>query len=482
MTGREPRVLLVEDTYALAETYRAYLEPDGMTVEIVASGAETLEFLKSNVPDAIVLDVNLPDVSGLELLRKIKADGLPCEIVVITGQASVNLAVDAMREGAFDFIMKPFSAERLRVTMRNALEHRKLTDTIEELGAEMVRDRFQDFIGRSFAMQTVYRVLQNAAPTNATVFVTGESGTGKELCARALHALSKRADRPFVTINCAAIPHDLLESEIFGHVKGAFTGATSDRKGAALSADGGTLFLDEICEMDLALQSKMLRFLQEKSVQRVGEDTPRPANVRIVCATNRDPLAEVRSGRFREDLYYRLHVVPVELPPLRDRDDDVLLIARHYLKTFSAEDGKAFVDFSPEAEQALLSYDWPGNVRQLENVIRTAVVLNDGRVIERDMLAREVRTADHRPEVGLAAHAADRKADARPAGATAPAAAETGDIKPLDEVIRATIEQAITRCGGSVPRAAAALRVSPSTIYRRMQAWQNDEDTSSVPL
>ncbi len=392
MAGRDPKILLVEDTPTLAETYKAYLEPEGAAVGTAGTGEVAWEAIVNAIPDVIVLDVNLPDINGIDLLRRIKAEGLPIEVVVITGQASVSMAVEAMREGAFDFIMKPFTAERLRVTTRNALERRCLTRRIEVIDEEFARDRFQGFIGGSYAMQTVYRVLQSAAPTNATVFVTGESGTGKELSRSVLHDLSKRAGGPFISLNCAAIPRDLLESEIFGH-SSAFTGAIAERRGAALCADKGTLFLDEVCEMDLSLQSKMLRFLQEKTVRRVGEDIARPADVRIVCATNRDPLKEVEAGRLREDLYYRLHVVPVELPPLRERDDDVLLIARHFLDVYSREDGKVFNEISPAAA-SLSRLFWPGNIRQLQNMIRTAIVLNDGKVLDIDMLPADLRAID----------------------------------------------------------------------------------------
>jgi two-component system repressor protein LuxO len=480
MAEKRPTVLLVEDTYALAETYRAYLDPRELDVHLAATCAEALESIERLSPSVIVIDVNLPDGSGLDLMRRIKERPQPCEVVLVTGMASVNMAVEAMREGAYDFIMKPFTAERLRVTLRNALERLSLASRIEELAAEAETlpdgEGVAGMIGRSRSMRTVYHILSNAAPTNATVFITGESGTGKELCAAAVHELSKRSGGPLITINCAAIPKGMLESEIFGHARGAFTGAVSDRLGAMLSADGGTLFLDEICEMELELQSKMLRVLQEKAVQRVGEDTVRPVDVRIVCATNRDPEAEVAAGRFREDLYYRLHVVPVELPPLREREEDVVLIARHFLQVFAAEDGKRFRGFSPDCEAALLGYDWPGNIRELQNTIRRAVVLNDGEVIERAMLplpraslvTEDALGAPAPPLAGERGGSEDE--GARPA-AGARDGGGSGEIVPLETVIRETIEEAVRVCGGNIPRAAQALQVSPSTVYRRIQAW-----------
>lgn len=484
MSQRQPRVLIVEDSIALAETYAAYLDSNGYEVVLAATGQEALSRIGAGIPDVVVLDVHLPDMDGLDILRRIKAEKMPSEVVVITAQASVKLAVEAMRQGAFDFVMKPFNAERLRVTVRNAVERAKTAAVIDDMQETFGRERFVGFIGNSLAMQPAYRILQSAAPTNATVFVTGESGTGKELCAEALHKLSKRANGPLVTINCAAIPKDMLESEIFGHIKGAYTGATADRKGAALQADGGTLFLDEIGEMDLTLQAKMLRFLQTKQVQRLGEDLPRATDVRIVCATNRDPMAEVAAGRFREDLFYRLHVVPVELPPLRNRDDDVLLIARHFLAQFSAEDGRSFKGFTPEAEQALLAYPWPGNVRQLQNVVRNVVVLNEAERVGIEMLPKEIRVPRGGEAPAASPTAAAVPAAASPATAVADATvAEAGDelIRPLEAVIRQTIETAIARSGGSIPRAAAALEVSPSTIYRRMEAWKADDAVNGRP-
>jgi len=483
------RVLLVEDTLTLAETYRSFLQDHGLDVQVELTGSRALTCLDSFTPDVVVLDINLPDMSGLEVLREIKARSETIETVVITGHASVSVAVEAMREGAFDFVMKPFSAERLCVTVDNALEHRRLEQKIRQFDQVLGKDHFEDIVGQSYAMQTVYRVIENAAPTDATVFIKGESGTGKELCAQALHKFSSRRSGKFVTLNCAAIPRDLLESEIFGHVKGAFTGAVGDRRGAALQADQGTLFLDEICEMELSLQSKLLRFLQEKAVQRVGEDRTTQVDVRIICATNRDPLKEVEEGRFREDLYYRLHVVPLDLPPLRERADDVVLIARKFLASVSSEYGKAFTGFTSEAEHALRAYYWPGNIRQLQNVIRNVVVLNNAELLGVELLPPEIQfraqetpseIKDYPNVTSLpAVPAFEEVAGESVAGGasssneTATDKADAGGILPLDLVIRNAVEAAIEQCDGSVPRAAAALGVSPSTLYRRLQSWEN---------
>ncbi|TCP60261.1 regulatory Fis family protein [Rhodovulum bhavnagarense] len=315
-------------------------------------------------------------------------------------------------------------------------------------------------IGSSWQMQQVFDRITAAARSMATVFITGESGTGKEICAQAVHAASTRATGPFVPLNCAAIPHDLLESEVFGHLKGAFTGAVANKPGAATVANGGTLFLDEICEMDLDLQTKLLRFLQTSTIQPVGASQARKVDVRIVCATNRDPMEEVRRGRFREDLFYRLHVVPIHLPPLRERGEDVIEIARRALVRFSAEEGRSFAAFAPDVEAMFRALPWPGNVRQLLNVVRHAVVLNDGRVVTRDMLPLGLhRDGDRVP----------------PRHGTAEEASRLGidDLvgKSLAEIEQMVIEETIAREGGSVPRAARVLDVSPSTLYRKREAW-----------
>ncbi len=457
-------VLIVEDVATLARTYLSFLagEPAGATA--VSTGAEAMARLEKDPPAVLVLDVNLPDMSGLDILAETRRRALPTEVIIVTSNASINLAIDAMRQGAFDLIVKPFSADRLRVTVRNALERHRLTGALEMIRSELGGDEFCGFIGNSVAMQAVYQVLSSVAPSRASVFVTGESGTGKELCAEAIHKLSKRSSAPFVAVNCAAIPEDLIESELFGHVKGAFTGATSDRQGAALRANGGTLFLDEIGELKPDFQAKLLRFLQSGAVQRVGEDKLHTVDIRIVCATNRDPRTEVAAGRFREDLFYRLYVIPIELPPLREREHDIVLLARRLLGRYSQDEGSGFVGFTSEAEDALLRYSWPGNVRELQNVIRKIVVLGKGPV---------VGIGDLPPEILRPAFQAQAKAGPASVSAAAvelPTSDVTLDIIPLQETIDNTIDTVIARLGGSIPKAAAALKVSPSTIYRRLQA------------
>lgn len=448
-----PTILVVEDSPSLAALYQEYLSGEPWVVELAETGAQALEIIRARPPQAMLLDIRLPDMDGLDILRTVVTEHLPCSVVVMTAHGSINTAVEAMRDGAFDFIVKPFPPERLTVTLRNALEHQRLHRIVATLGDELDRKQYCGFIGGSLPMQAVYRIIDQAARSKATVFVTGESGTGKELCAEAVHMRSPRSNAPFVAINCGAIPKDLMESEIFGHVRGAFTGAVTDREGAASRANGGTLFLDEICEMDLALQTKLLRFIQTGTFQKVGGSRTEQVDVRFVCATNRDPLAEVEAGRFREDLFYRLHVIPLHLPPLRERDDDVIAIASRFLADFTREEGKGFKRFSALSEAVLKAYDWPGNVRQLQNVVRNVVVLNDGDEVVPDMLPPPLNKTVPMPVVA-AAVAAQAVAVAPPPTAQSALAQDESQIRPLWQVEKETIERAIDLCDGNIPKAA----------------------------
>lgn len=461
MAKNSANILLVEDSVTLGETYKEYLRSLPVTVRHVTTGTEALAELVEHTPDLVLLDLKLPDMEGGKILKVMSRQSQASKVVVITAHGSVANAVEAMREGASDFLVKPFDASRLRVIVSNALERQKVIQAAKSTSADFDRDRFGPFIGQSLAMQTVYRMVEGAATTKASVFVIGESGTGKELCAETIHRLSARRDEPFVALNCAAIPKELMESEIFGHRKGAFTGALEHREGAALRANGGTLFLDEISEMDLALQSKLLRFIQTGTVQKVGEDEARKVDIRFICATNRTPLEEIAAGHFREDLYYRLHVIPIQMPPLRERREDVVLTARYFLQRFSEEEGKKFSDFSEDAVRLLLTFDWPGNVRELENVVQSAIVLNEGDLVDADMLRHSMGGAVVR-----------WKED----GASVAGPEERQEIGPLWQVERVAIENAIAACGGNIQGAAARLEISPSTIYRKIQSWKQREE------
>ncbi|RTZ14096.1 sigma-54-dependent Fis family transcriptional regulator [Vibrio aquaticus] len=450
-------LLMVEDTASVAALYRSYLTPLKIDINIVGTGRDAIDSLNYRTPDLILLDLRLPDMTGMDVLHAVKEKNPDVPVIFMTAHGSIDTAVEAMRHGAQDFLIKPCEADRLRVTVNNALRKaKKLKNDAENAGSQ----GYQGFIGSSQTMQAVYRTIDSAASSKASIFITGESGTGKEVCAEAIHATSQRGDKPFIAINCAAIPKDLIESELFGHVKGAFTGAATDRQGAAELADGGTLFLDELCEMDLELQTKLLRFIQTGTFQKVGSSKMKSVDVRFVCATNRDPWKEVEAGRFREDLYYRLYVIPLHLPPLRERGDDIIEIAYSLLGFMSKEEGKDFIRLAPEVVERFARYEWPGNVRQLQNVLRNVVVLNNGREIHLEMLppplnqpsANEIRvTLPQNDSVSVQ------------------------DIFPLWLTEKNAIEQAIKACDGNIPKAAGYLDVSPSTIYRKLQAWNAKE-------
>lgn len=461
------KLLMVEDSQSLTAIYKAYLQDEPYKLVCVESLGRAHATLDAFAPELVLLDIELPDGNGMDFLEHLMTLPQPPKVVVMTAHGTSDMAVDAIRMGAADFLTKPFDAARLQVTLANAAEQLALGRQVEALAAKR-RDGFGGFIGASSAMQTVYETIEALAPSDATGFIVGESGTGKELAAEAIHQFSNRRDGEFVAINCGAIPGELMESELFGHVKGAFTGASAAREGAAAVADGGTLFLDEICEMDLELQKKLLRFIQTGTFRKVGSNTLETVDVRFVCATNRDPLVEVREGRFREDLFYRLHVVPLRLPPLRERGQDIILIARHFLEQFATAAGKAFTGFSSATEEQLQRYAWPGNVRQLQNVIQQTVVLNEGATVELAMLPEDIRVTQLEADVPIAAEQAPT---------TEPeidSLAARRSIEPLWLVEKRTIEAAIEACDGNINLAAGLLEVAPSTLYRKRQSWADE--------
>ena len=454
-TSPTDTILLIEDTPSLQMIYASALTRAGYEVVTCGTAAEGMaEFRRLRAP-VVLLDLMLPDRTGLEVMQDfLKMEPQTC-ITVITANGSINKAVEMMRAGAHEFLVKPFDEQRLLAAVENArraLVHRAPRTEAAEPAV------LPPFLGRSTPMHGVYDKIRSVARSMATVFITGESGTGKELCAEAVHTTSARARGPFIALNCGAIPVDLLESEVFGHLRGSFTGAISDKQGAAAAADGGTLFLDEICEMDLNLQTKLLRFLQTSTITPVGATRPRKVNVRIICATNRNPLEEVRRGNFREDLYYRLHVVPIHMPPLRMRGEDVIEIAETLVTRMAEEEGHVFHGLDAPVKELFRALPWPGNVRQLINVLRNVVVLNDGPLVTLDMLPPDL----HPVAGGEAA-----------AGTAAPAGASLSDLagRTLAQIERMVIEETLRRHTGSVPRAARELDVSASTIYRKLEAW-----------
>ncbi len=529
MTDAPARVLVVEDTPTQAELARIFLTGMGHEVRLAPAAGPALALARVWRPDAILLDIELPDFNGFELFKQIRAEGIDSEVIVITADGSHRALKEAMRLGAWDYIVKPYNKLALATPLGQALKKRGLERQLARVEEEArPSDRFQGFIGASPAMGAVYQIIRSVAASKASVFITGESGTGKELAAEAVHKSSPRAGREFVALNCGAIPRDLLESEVFGHVRGAFTGASADRVGAAKLADGGTLFLDEIGEMPLEMQVKLLRFVQTGTFSPVGSSRIERVDVRFVCATNRDPMLEVQAGRFREDLYYRLYVVPIELPPLRERGGDVLAIANHFLAQFAKEEKRKFRGFAPDAEAALVAYNWPGNVRQLQNVVRNVVVLHrDGDWVDASMLPPPVvrlgtgaaappplppyvpppprpvaedlaPVPAWEPPAPIAVAVAERTwvpppppppvptyvpapfvpaplaspPVSAPLPPRAPAVPEQTEIVPLAVMERRLILAALRRTNSDVPRAAALLEINPSTVYRKLQMWR----------
>ncbi|TOG27179.1 sigma-54-dependent Fis family transcriptional regulator [Vibrio parahaemolyticus] len=506
-----PRVLLVEDSTSLAILYKQYVKDEPYDIFHVETGRDAIQFIERSKPQLIILDLKLPDMSGEDVLDWINQNDIPTSVIIATAHGSVDLAVNLIQKGAEDFLEKPINADRLKTSVALHLKRAKLEDLVENIQSTFDRHNYHGFIGSSLPMQAVYKTIDAVAPTSASVFIVGESGTGKEVCAEAVHRQSDRRDKPFIAINCGAIPRDLMESEIFGHVKGAFTGATTDRKGAATLAHGGTLFLDELCEMELEMQKKLLRFLQTGTYTPLGGTKEMKVDVRIICATNRDPLTEVEEGRFREDLYYRVHVVPIDMPPLRERGSDIVTLAKHFLTTYAKEDKKKFSNIDTEAQHVIKHYEWPGNVRQLQNIIRNIVVLNNdekvtvahlpAQLTQKKTQARTVtpvHVESSSPSNNLTGHNAPaiqtqpiepaQPVQEVPVQQTQPTVGvETpshslspyfnadGSIRPMWQVEREAIQNAIAYCDGNVLNAAVMLELSPSTVYRKKQAWEADE-------
>lgn len=480
------RVLLVLRSVTETEVYLRALQKVDLEVIVSNNRREALQLLTQWQPSVVVLDLDLSDVKPVDMLTLICHQAPSAAVVAIAGNASLNRAIEAMRVGAYDYLVKPFSTSRLIEAIRGAFPNSRRMRSSDQEGQSLQSTLM---IGSSKQMEVISRVIRMAAVSmSASVFITGESGTGKEICAESIHRFSNRREGPFVAINCSAMPKDLVESELFGHVKGAFTGAASNHCGAVFQANGGTLFLDEICEMDISLQAKLLRFLQNGAVRRVGASTEENVDVRIICATNCNPLVEVHAKRFREDLYYRLHVIPIHLPPLRDRDNDVVEIARALLVRYSIEEKKNFRCLAPCAEAALAAYAWPGNVRQLQNVMRAAVVLNDGEELTATALSipstlpeNQGHVAPPSAEVAEVERALGPQLDSQDtARRNLPDVTANNSIRSLAEVEQEAIEAAIRLCDNNITRAAAALGVSPSTIYRKRLAWAAEERYVSV--
>lgn len=385
-------VLIVDDERNYLLVLEALLSEEGYQV-ITAEGAQSgLEALQDHELDVVITDMKMPGIDGMEFLERIRLQEPDLPVIMMTAFGSVEKAVEAMRKGAFDYILKPFKNEELKVTIRKAIDHSQLVRQNRQFARELQdRYRFGSIIGKSAQMQRIFQLIEKVAPTKATVLVTGASGTGKELIARAIHYNSPRKDQPFISVNCGALPETLLESELFGHEKGAFSGAVSQRKGRFELAHEGTLFLDEISEMSTPLQVKLLRILQEMEFERVGGTQTLKVDVRVVAASNRNLKEEVASGRFRADLFYRLNVVHVFLPPLRERTDDVLLLVNHFLTKYGKDNKQDPISISAEAMKYILDYPWPGNVRELENVIERSIILSNRKEIQVKDLPSDIK-------------------------------------------------------------------------------------------
>ncbi len=370
------RLLIVDDEESIREVLRQLFEYEGHEVREAASGPAALAEVDGEPPDVIFLDVKMREMDGLEALLRLKEKVPDAQVVMISGHGTIDTAIEATRRGAYDFLEKPLDSDRLLVTLRNALKAKGLTQSVARLRSEV--GARHEIVGESEQIRKVLERVERVAPTDARVLITGENGTGKELVARAIHRLSGRADEAFVEVNCAAIPSELIESELFGHVKGSFTGAIEDRTGKFEQADGGTLFLDEVGDMSLPAQAKVLRALQEGTVTRVGGKQSRHVDVRVISATNKDPGEEIEAGRLREDLFYRLNVVPIHLPPLRERRDDIPMLVRHFASLMVSKDGFDVREFTPEALERFKEMEWPGNVRELRNTVERLLILSSG--------------------------------------------------------------------------------------------------------
>jgi len=382
------RILVVDDEEVVLASCRRALGNGERVVETASSGTEALKKIEEAHYDVILLDIKMPDLDGLEVLQRVKESHPDIEVVMVTGLSQVETAVRSMKLGAFDYVPKPFDPDELAVVVDRALEHRRLLqENVSLKSAVGSKYRFENIIGASPRMQEVFRLVAQCAPTNTTVLITGESGTGKELIARAIHYNSLRKDKPIVPVDCMSLSENLLESELFGHVKGAFTGAVVNKRGLLEVAEGGSVFLDEVGNIPLAIQAKLLRVIQEREFKAVGDTRTQSANIRLICATNRDLRTMVAEGSFRDDLFYRINIFPVRVPALRERREDIPALAFHFLKSCSAEIGKTVTRFSDDAMSLLTSHDWPGNVRELENAVHRAVILASGDVVRKAHLA-----------------------------------------------------------------------------------------------
>ena len=449
-------LLIVDDEKNIRSGLELAFEDEGYKVLAASNGKEAWDLVNRNSVDLVITDLRMPEMDGYELLKRISGAYPTLPVIVLTGHGTIETAVETMRDGAIDFFTKPVDIDKLLLVVRKSIaasslaeQNRRLSEEIDKLKKQQGYGRI---IGKSGKISELMQIIGQVAPTRATVLITGESGTGKELVADAIESFSDRHGKPFVKVHCASLSSTLLEDELFGHEKGAFTGAVAQKKGRFELADTGTLFLDEIGEIDAATQVKLLRVLQERQFERVGGEKTITVDVRVICATNRDLMEEVRAGRFREDLYYRLNVVHISVPPLRERKEDIELLSQDFLKTFNSEDGRKIEGFTPQARKALFAYSWPGNVRELRNSIEAAVVLCRGRMIDIDDLPSQIREKNSGSSVTL----------------TLPIT--------LDEAEKRLIEDTITYAGGNKTKAAELLGIGRKTLHRKLAEYSGKDE------
>jgi DNA-binding NtrC family response regulator len=443
-------VLVVDDDQTACRLLQEVLVREGYLVAIAQSGTEALERADGALFDVALLDIRMPDLDGLEVLKAIRRANPEAVVIMMTAFGSIETAIEAIKQGAYDYISKPFRLDEVKLTVRRALEHKRLLGENTRFRRELKgRYRLENIVGRSAPMLEVYKTVARVAASSSTVLIQGESGTGKELIARAIHYNSPRAEHPFVVVDCGALAESLMESELFGHVKGAFTGALANKRGLLEEADGGTCFLDELGHIGPTIQARLLRFLQEREVKRVGGTEPIKLDVRVIAATNRDLEGLVETGTLREDLYYRLSVVPIRLPPLRERADDIPLLAEHFLHRYALQAKKDVSHISREAMALLVAYEWPGNVRELEHAIERAVTLTGNPVLTPDDLPPRLRGRDDR-----------RVEEQRPLS--------------LVELEKAHIRRVLKLAGGNKKRAAELLGIHRRTLYRLAQRYRID--------
>ncbi|HHL39481.1 MAG TPA: sigma-54-dependent Fis family transcriptional regulator [Deltaproteobacteria bacterium] len=463
------RIIVVDDEKSMRDFLEIMLKKEGYEVRTFDSGAAALDHFRTRRADVVITDLKMPGMSGVELLKGLKELDPQVLVIMITAYASVDNAIEAMKSGAYDYFTKPFNVDEIKLLIDKALRYRDLEKENRLLKKDLKeRFGFASMVGTSPRMKDVYSLITSVAPTKTNVFITGESGTGKELAARAIHYESPRRDKPFVAVNCGAIPENLLESELFGHQKGAFTGAAANKPGLAEMADGGTLFLDEVTELPLHLQVKLLRFIQERVVRRVGGTEDIAVDIRVISASNRDPAREVAEGRFRQDLYYRLNVITVNMPPLRERREDIPLLARHFVDKYARELDKAVTGISEEALELLSRHDYAGNVRELENIIERAVALETGGSVTAASLPPSLR------EEGAArGRAVPGRASAAPGAAIEIPPGGIDLEKIVSDFEKTIVMEALEKAGGVKKKAAELLGLSFRAMRYKLSKYED---------